>query len=458
MKKMVCMAMLAVSALSFAQKKEIDRAFSALESNNTSGAATELAAAESAVNNKLYLLEPEIQEKYYYTKGMLLIRQGNALEGAKYLSKIGEMAKESVYYGKDQQRNKVYFPGKKAAAESGLTDLKEKKYQPATLNQIANSLNELIQKSNQSAVNAYNSKDYSRAGDDFAKVYYLMAATGNDGRQQLYNAGISYVLAGKHDKGAEVFEQLIDSNYTGQETMYLAKNKKSGQVERMNKEQFELFKKMGAQSDYTDFKVETTPNEEENLYEAYAGALDNMKQYDKLITFSEKALKKFPKNDRLVNVRSMAYYKAGKEDMFIKTLQEQVQQNPSDKTAWYNLGVMLSKDQKNTAKAKEAFEKALSLDPKYTEAWQNLTFMMMGDDEAAVAEYKRLGDAKKFDEANKVMEARKERFKNALSYAEKWHQADPQDKAVVTLLKGMYSQLKMNDKAKQMAELEAKMK
>ena len=49
-----------------------------------------------------------------------------------------------------------------------------------------------------------------------------------------------------------------------------------------------------------------------------------------------------------------------------------------------------------------------------------------------------LKKAGKIDEANKVLEQRRARFQKALPYAEKLYANDPNNKEVVSLLKGMY--------------------
>lgn len=455
MKKIFCGVLVCLSALAFAQKKEIDRAYQAITSNNTTAAASELAAAEAAMGDRTYLLDPSVQEKFYYTKGMMLVNQGKVLEGAKVLAKIGEMATQKIYTGKDAQRNRVYYIGKAAAAQSGISGLKEQDFQPETAAAMNTKMNGLIQKYNQEAVDAYNAKNYAKAGDDFSKVYFLLLALGADNKQMYYNAGISYTLANKHAEAVGVFKDLIDAGYTGQEITYLATNKKTGQVERMDKSTFDLYKKMGDQGDYKDFKVETSPNIQQDLYETYAGVLNSMEKYDDLIAFSDVALKKFPKSEKIIQMKSMAYYKSGKEEEFVKALQSQVDANPGDKVGWYNLGVMLAKNPAKMTEAQNAFDKAVSIDPQYAEAWQNMVYNAIGDDAAAVKKYRDLSDAKKFDEANKVMEARKQRMKDALLIAERWYKAMPNNAEVVSLLKGMYQQLKMEDKAKEMSKVEA---
>ena len=64
--------------------------------------------------------------------------------------------------------------------------------------------------------------------------------------------------------------------------------------------------------------------------------------------------------------------------------------------------------------------------------------MIIGDDDAAINEYKELRKAGKIDAANKVLDQRRARFQKALPYAEKLYANEPNNKEVVSLLKGMY--------------------
>ena len=76
MKKIVLgISLLAVSLVS-AQKKEINNALKAVESNDIATTNNELFKAENLLENKFYLLEPSTLEQYYYAKGVALIKGG----------------------------------------------------------------------------------------------------------------------------------------------------------------------------------------------------------------------------------------------------------------------------------------------------------------------------------------------------------------------------------------------
>ena len=100
---------------------------------------------------------------------------------------------------------------------------------------------------------------------------------------------------------------------------------------------------------------------------------------------------------------------------------------------------MLSKDPAKSAEAEATYKRLVELDPKYPNALNNLVFSIIGEDDAkTIEEYRNLKKAGKIDAANKVLEQRRARFQKALPYAEQMYQTDPNNKELVSLLKGMY--------------------
>lgn len=426
------------ATLTFAQKKEIANAVKAVDSGDLTTANTEISKAEGIFGNKTYLLEPSVLEQYYYAKGLSLIKSGKNIEGAEYLAKITTLGSETIYTGKDAEKNKVYFVGKQDADQFGNgINLKQEKYSPSLTEKLRSSIDPLLRKANEEATSNYNSKKFDVAGEKFAETYYLFKAAGQDNKNFLYYAGVAYAQTpDKKAQSTDILQTLIKANYTGEETTYTAKNTKTGQVETLDKAAFDLYKK--ANAGYTDFKTEKTPSKQEELYEVTASLLFEQGKYDEAGKIAEEGLKKFPKNQSLSQVQGNSYFKSGKTDEFVNNLKAKIASNPNDKESLYNLGVMLSKDPSKQAEAEATFKKLTDLDPKFPNALNNLVFAIIGEDEAAISQYRELKKAGKIDEANKVLEQRRARFQKALPYAEKLYANDPNNKEVVSLLKGMY--------------------
>ncbi|SNV33843.1 Uncharacterised protein [Chryseobacterium taklimakanense] len=275
---MLSLAMVSVT-FAFAQKKEINAAFKAIEAGDVAAAKTQVSAAEAVIGANTSSVDPALLEKLYYAKGIALLKSGNIGEGASTLAKIN--------------------------------GLKTSKFTPTLAGKIGGTISPIVQASNKAAMDAYNAKNYAVAGPKFREVYDLLRAAGQDNKQYLYYSAITYALAEDKANAINAYNDLINSGYTGVETKYFAKNKKSGAVEELDKTSWDLMKKT-ANGDYTDFKTETSKSVEEELYETNASLMLDTGKYDDAIALAAKGLQKFPKNIKLGEVQGLAYYKSGK--------------------------------------------------------------------------------------------------------------------------------------------------
>lgn len=457
MKKIFLSAATLTVAFAFGQKKEIAAAVKAIESGDAATANTQIAQAENMMGGKTYLLEPAILEQYYYAKGLSLLKSGKTEEGASYLGKINELSKNKIYSGKDSSKNKVYYVGKEAADQSGLTDLKESTYIPTLTSKLGVSLNPAIEKANAKGLELYNAKKYAEAAPKFQEVYNLLNAAGQDDKKYLYYAGLNYALAEKRNEAIEIYMNLINSGYTGVETTYTAKNKKSGEVENLEKVTWDTLKKIGVAGDYEDFKTVISKSMEQEFYETTATLFIEADRAEEGLNIIEKGLKKFPGSAKLAELQGTAYYKSGKTNEFVNTLKEQLAKNPSDARNWYNLGVVQSKDPATQADALASYKKAVELKPDMIDAWQNLTYLTMGEDSKAIDDYNAARKAGKTELANKIIEARRARLAATLPYAEKWYENDSNNIDVVSLLKGLYLSAKNEAKHKEFKAKESAM-
>lgn len=456
MKKIILSAAILTLSFASAQKKEIKNAFSAIEENNVAKATQELSSADALIAGKPYLLEPEQREQYYFAKGMALIKSGKTVEGADYLAKISDMGKQPIFTGRTADRQKVFFVGKAEADQHGAgLELKQTNYTPETAAKIGPAINAPLQTANEEAMKAYDGKNYGVAGEKFMTVYNLLKAAGTDDKTFKYYSAISYALGKKNTEAINVFNQLIEEGYNGVKTEYKAKNAKTGKVETLDKSSFEILKKTNS-AEYSDYKTETTKNIEHELYETVGALLLDENRYEELLALTEKGLKKFPANVKLSEMQGTAYYKTGKTEQFIQSLKDQVSKNPADKVAWYNLGVLQSKDPSKLADAENSLKKALEVDPNYIPALQAMFYnVYMGDDKKTIDEAEAARKAKKMDQFEKILADRRARFSKGLPYLEKWHSLEPKNLELVSLLKGVYQTTRNEAKAAEFKALEA---
>lgn len=319
-------------------------------------------------------------------------------------------------------------------------------------------VNAKLQDANKAAMDAYNAKNYAVAAPKFMDVYNLLKTSGQDNKVYMYYAGLNYALANDIPQATKIYTDLINSGYTGVETTYTAKDNKTGQVASYDKNTWELLKKTSSK-DYSDFKTEQSPSVEQDLYETLSTLLINAKKNDEALALIEKGLAKFPNSAKLKEYQGSALYASGNTDKFMQNLKEQLAKNPNDATNWYNLGVLQAKNPATASEAMTSFQKAIELKADFANAYQNLVYTAIGDDEKAVTEINALRKTKP-DDATKLIEARKERFNKALPYAEKWYQTMPNDINAVQTLKDMYNTTrntaKFNEMKAKEAELQAK--
>lgn len=320
--------------------------------------------------------------------------------------------------------------------------------------------NAKLQEANKVAMDAYNAKNYAAAAPKFMEVYNLLKATGQDDKVYMYYSGLNYALANDIPQATKIYTDLINSGYTGVETTYTAKDNKTGQVATYDKNTWELLKKASSK-DYSDFKTAQSASVEQDLYETLSTLLINDKKNDEALALIEKGLAKFPNSTKLKEYQGSALYATGNTDKFMTNLKEQLAKNPKDATNWYNLGVLQSKNPANEADAIASFQKAIELstnDPKLlNNAYQNLVYAVIGDDEKAVKDINALRKAKP-DDATKLIEERKERFNKAIPYGEKWYQAMPTNIDAVQTLKDLYNTTKNTAKYNEMKAKEAELK
>ncbi|MGG5207753.1 tetratricopeptide repeat protein [Chryseobacterium sp. MIQD13] len=317
-----------------------------------------------------------------------------------------------------------------------------------------NDVNAKLQETNKAAMDAYNAKNYTAAAPKFIEVYNLLKTNGQDDKIYMYYAGLSYALANNSDESIKIYTELVNSGFTGVQTTYTAKEKKTGQVVPLDKATWELMKK---NSEYSDFKTEQTPSVEPELYETLTTLLLNAKKPNDALVIIEKGLAKFPNNAKLKDAQGTAYYESGNTEKFIGTLKEQLTKNPTDATNWYNLGVMQSKNPATVEDAVASFKKAIEIKPDFDNAYQNLVYTVIGDDSKIVDQINATRKDKP-DEATKLIDARRERFAKALPYAEGWYKAAPENLDAVSALKDIYVVTKNTDKLKDLKTKEAELK
>ena len=316
-----------------------------------------------------------------------------------------------------------------------------------------NDKNEKAHKVVSQALDLYNAKDYSSAAPKFEEGYNILKEGKKEDKLYLYYAGLSYSLANNNAKAIEIYKGLIASNFTGAETEYTAKNNKTGVVEKYDKTSWDLIKKS---KDYSDFKTEKTAGVESELYYNTAILLLQENKADEALPIIERGIVKFPaEQDKFVALKSNAFAKSGNKSALAQNLKTQLAKDPNNAEGWYNLGVILSENPETVKEAEEAYKKAGALKADFPAVWQNLSYLMLGDDTKLRDEMqaaKKAGNTSKYEQ---LSAQRKTNFNNAIPFAEKWHAADSKNLDAVQLLKQLYISTKNQSKVDEFKAKEA---
>ena len=303
------------------------------------------------------------------------------------------------------------------------------------------------------ALEMYNSQNYSGAAPKFEEGYKILKEANQEDKLYLYYAALSYSLSKNNEKALELNKSLIASNFTGVETEYTAKNVKTGAVERFDKMSWEALKKS---KEFSDFKTEKTAGVESELYYNTAILLLESKKEDEALPLIERAIVKFPGDqDKFVALKSNAFAQSGNKSALAQTLTAQLQKDPNNAEGWYNLGVILSENPQTIKEAEEAYKKAGALKADFPAVWQNLSYLMLGDDTKLRDEMQAAKKAGNTTKADQISNQRKTNFANAIPYAEKWHAADAKNLDAVQLLKQLYISTKNQAKVEEFKAKEA---
>lgn len=174
-------------------------------------------------------------------------------------------------------------------------------------------------------------------------------------------------------------------------------------------------------------------NESGNVEDSLT-AIDN---FNEAITILKKGREEFPDDGDILLYLSNAYINADKLDVAMETFQEGVKRDPNNKYYRYNYGVLLL-EAEDFEGAEEQFQKAVDIDPEYSNGVYNLaaTYVKWGT---------KLRDEAEAAESNDA--AFKEKFEMALPHLEKYLELNPEDSAMWELLGRVYANLGMTEKS-----------
>ncbi len=414
-------ASLLLSISAFAQKDELKALKKLTEKQQPAPAdIQEIGTLLSQVESKMGAATPEQQIDYNYYKGMYGVSQLMASP-----NKSQALFEETV-----SSFNKVIE----------LEQNGKKKYTPIIKERIYPMVKNAAL---QGAQDLGNAKKFKEASLFFAAAYRVDTTDPSN----LYNAAASSINAQDYDKALEYYLELDKMGYTGEGTVFTAKNKATGVVEGFpNKDTRDVALRTGQ---YILPKDEKLPSVKGEIVKNIA-LIYNMKgDTEKAKAAFANARKANPNDTSLLVSEAEVYLKTKDMAKYKELITEATQKSPNDADLFYNLGVVSAET--NPEEAATYYTRALQIKPDYVNANINMGLLQLKDEQKIVEQMNKLGTSpaenKRYDALKKQ---RDDLYTKSLPYFEKAHKDDPDNQYVITTLATVYQALDRMDSAKAM--------
>lgn len=327
MKKQLILALaFSISALSFAQKKELKIIEKAVKNENFADAKAAIPQVESLLSS----MDEKSKAKFYYLKGQTLYANGK---------------------GTDNSLDEILASFSKAKENYG-SEIKVLKQ---------NMTNELLTVGNA----AYENQDYSKASKYFENAYKVSKKD----TLFLYYAASAAVSVKEYDRSLKLYENLKKLNFTGITKEYFATDKANGKEAILDKNTRDLYVKSGSHIKPGErFTESKKPEIVKNIALIYISQGKN----DKALTAIKDARIENPENVDLIVNEANIYLQLKDEDKFRELIEQALAKDPNNAVLHYNVGVV-SMNKGDNVSAQKSFEKVLEIDPSYADAALNLS-------------------------------------------------------------------------------------
>ncbi|HLP65153.1 tetratricopeptide repeat protein [Flavobacterium sp.] len=274
---------------------------------------------------------------------------------------------------------------------------------------------------------------------------YLMDKTD---QENLYFAA-SYAVNGKnYTKALEYYYELKNLNYSGEKTLYYAVNKANGTEDYFGEDKNTRDNYVKVLSTHEKPRDEKVISRKGEIYKNIALILVEQGKIGEAKQAILDARKANPDDTSLLITEADFYLKEKDFASYTRIVNEALAKDPNNVQLVFNLGV-ISADSGKYDEAEKYYKRAMEIDPKYFDAYLNLSELKLRADKDFVDQMKKLGtsdaDNKKFD----VLRAKQiANYKDTLPYLEKGVELRPDNDAVKRTLLGVYQALEMTDKYK----------
>ncbi len=255
---------------------------------------------------------------------------------------------------------------------------------------------------NQGAL-AYEADDYAKAIECYKQAYNTMSIIGQKDNEALLVAAQIAVMAKEYNSAIELCNILIENGF-----------------------------------------------ENPQVYQYMAIAQGGLENNDAMIQYIQTGREKFPEDENLINEQINAYLKLKREAEIIDQIREMAEKNPTNSVYYFILGTIYGNQESelfNVEEAMNCYNKVIEINPNDENAYINIASIYIDKSNALKHEADELplNETKKYDAMMAEIDAVRQQ---ALPYVEKAHELLPEDEAIKQILKSLYVNLKMMDKAK----------
>lgn len=288
--------------------------------------------------------------------------------------------------------------------------------------------------------------DKNKNYKDTASVLHSVYLMDKKDAEKLYYAANYAVMAQDYDNALTHYEELVKLNYSGEGTIYWAKNVANGQEEAFpNKEQRTQYIGLGSHAEPRDEKI---PSKRGEIYKNIALIYVQKGKSEQAKKAFKDARATNPDDVSLIVEEANLYFQAKDMETYKRLVSEALAKDPNNGDLYYNLGVV-SYNNKEYAEAEKYYLKAIQINPNNEYANLNLAILKMEPEKKLVEQMNKLGttpaENKKYEALKKQ---REDIMKSAIPYLEKVVQLNPSNEEAGRTLLGVYRALEMTDKAK----------
>ncbi|MFZ4106027.1 tetratricopeptide repeat protein [Flavobacterium sp.] len=296
------------------------------------------------------------------------------------------------------------------------------------------------------AVRLGNEKKFKESAEVLYSIYQL----DKKDQENLYYAANYAVNAHDYDNAIVYYKELKALNYTGEGTIYYAKNKATGAEENFNTKSIrDNMIQLGTHISARDEKI---PSKKGEIIRNIALILVDQGKTEEAKSALQEARKENPEDSGLIVSEANIYLSQNDTASYKRLISEAIDKSPNDEILVFNLGVTCG-NANQFEDAEKYYRKAIELKPDFTNAYINLADLVLKPDAKIVEELNKLSTSPKDLKRYEVLKIERQKlFSKAMPLLEKAHQLDLKDDVIKSNLKSVYNFLEMTDKVKALKE------